>query len=155
MLIDSGFTSLDTPLLHTSINLLDPRMRRLKSVQQLLKRRRQSIISLNSIRKEGITASIRVIKDIKKRRSRRLLLIRNIRMPRHRADTRLEELLVRLITRTSMHEMDLGMALWRTRRGVYVMTAEVAAELESFGDGEVGEVLVAEGDDFALGDVAG
>lgn len=47
------------------------------------------------------------------------------------------------------------MALWRTRRRVDVMAAKVTAELEGLGDGEVGEVLVAEGDDFALGDVAG
>lgn len=113
MLVNDRFTSLDTSLLHTSINLLNPRMRRLKPMQQLLKRRRQSIIRLNSIRKESITASVRVIKDIEKRRSRRLLLIRDIRMPRHRANTRLEELLVRLVPRTSMHEMDLRMAFWR------------------------------------------
>jgi hypothetical protein len=36
-----------------------------------------------------------------------------------------------------------------------VMAAKVTAELEGFGDGQVGEVLVAEGDDFALCNEAG
>jgi hypothetical protein len=129
MLINNWFTSLNTSLLHTSIDLLNPRMSRLESMQQLLKRRRQSVIRLDSIRKKGIATSVGVIKDIKKRRSRRLLLIRNIRMPRHRAHARLEELLVRLITRASMHEMDLRMTLWRTRRRMNVMAAEVTTEL--------------------------
>lgn len=35
-----------------------------------------------------------------------------------------------------------------------VVTAEVAAEFESLVDGQVGEVLVAEGDDLPLGYVA-
>lgn len=36
-----------------------------------------------------------------------------------------------------------------------VVSPEIATEVEGFFDGEGGEVLVAEGDDFALGDEEG
>lgn len=53
-----------------------------------------------------------------------------------------------------MHEVNLGVALRRTRGGVDVVATEVASELEGLGDGQVGQVLVAEGHDLALGDEA-
>lgn len=51
--------------------------------------------------------------------------------------------------------MDLRVSVWGAGCGMDVVTAEVAAEVEGFLDGEGGEVLVAEGDDFALGDEEG
>ena len=53
----------------------------------------------------------------------------------------------------AVHEVDLGEARGRPGRRVHVVPAKVAAEAERVRDGEVGEVLVAEGDDLAPGDL--
>lgn len=45
---------------------------------------------------------------------------------------------------TTVHEMDLGVALGGAGGLVDVVTAEVAAELEGLVDGDVGEVLITE-----------
>lgn len=54
-----------------------------------------------------------------------------------------------------MDEVDLGVAFWRAAGGVDVVSAEITAELEGLLDGQIAEVLVAEGDDLALGNEAG
>jgi hypothetical protein len=76
-------------------------------------------------------------------------------VPSNRAYTSLEELLIRLISRTPMNKMNLRMTLRRSRGRMNVMTTEVASELESFCNGKIGKVLVSEGYYFALRDVAG
>ena len=70
-----------------------------------------------------------------------------------RAD--LEELGCELVACAAVDEVDLWVSLWRAGGRMDVVTTEVLAVLEGVGDGELGEVLVAEGDDFALGDEAG
>lgn len=75
-------------------------------------------------------------------------------MPSNRAHASLEKVLVGFITRTSMDEMDLRMALRGSRGGMDVVTAKVSSKLESFRDGKIGKVLVSEGYDFAFGNVA-
>jgi hypothetical protein len=74
-------------------------------------------------------------------------------MPSNRAHARLEKVLVRLITCTSMNEMNLWMTLGRTRGRVDVVTTKVSSKLESFRDGKVGKVLVSKGYNLTLGDV--
>jgi hypothetical protein len=54
-----------------------------------------------------------------------------------------------------MHQMHLRVALRRAGGRVDVQAAEVADVLERVRDGELGEVLVAEGDDFLLCDEEG
>jgi hypothetical protein len=51
-----------------------------------------------------------------------------------------------------MHKVNFRVSFWRARGRVNVVTAKVAADVESVFDGYVGEVLVAEDYDLLLGD---
>lgn len=51
--------------------------------------------------------------------------------------------------------MDLWVSVWCAGGRVDVVSSEVSAEVQGVLDGEGGEVLVAEGDDLALGDEEG
>lgn len=84
-----------------------------------------------------------------------LLLVTNIRVPRHRARPVLKEPVRGVVTRGPVNEMYLGVPLRRARRGVDVVASEEGAEGQRVGDGLSCEVLVAEGDDLALGYEAG
>lgn len=44
-----------------------------------------------------------------------------------------------------MHDVDFGMSFRCAARGMDVQAAKVSSELESSGDRETGEILVAEG----------
>lgn len=112
VVIDHRFPSLDTSTCSRSVNLLNARMRRLKTVQALLEQRAQSVISLRGIDKQCIATSIRSIENVQKRSSRRLLLVRDIRVPRYGACPGLKEGLVALLARTTVHEVDLRVTFW-------------------------------------------
>lgn len=155
VLVDDGLTTLDATLLDAGVDLLNTRVRSLETVQQLLESRGQTLVGLDSVGKESVTASIRGVEDVQESRSWGLLLVGNIRVPRHGAHASLEKGLVGLVSRTAVHEVNLGVSLWRARGGVDMVTAKVASKLESLGDGKVGKVLVSEGHDLALGDVPG
>lgn len=51
--------------------------------------------------------------------------------------------------------MDFWVAFWGARSRVDVVAAKVATNFEGIFDGDVGEVLVTEGDDFLFGDEEG
>jgi hypothetical protein len=72
-------------------------------------------------------------------------------MPRHGACAGLEELLAGLVACRAVHDVQFWEAFRRAGRGMDVVAAEIASELEGLLDGEIGEVLISEGDDFALG----
>jgi hypothetical protein len=155
MLVDDGLTALDAALLDAGVDLLNTRVRSLEAVEQLLESRGQTLVRLDGVGKESVTTGIGGVEDVQEGRSWGLLLVGNIRVPRHGAHASLEEGLVGLVSRTAVHEVNLGMSLWRTRGGMNMVTTKVAAKLESLGDGKVGEVLVSEGYDLTLGDVPG
>lgn len=60
-----------------------------------------------------------------------------------------------LVALAAVDELDFGVAGWRARGRMDVVATKVGAVLESFGDGEVGKVLVPEGNDLALRNVEG
>lgn len=81
------------------------------------------------------------------------MLIRDIGVPADAAVAVGEEAVeLRASLSVAVHNMQLREAFWRARRGVDVVAAEVAAKIEGFLEREISKVLVAEGDDFALGD---
>ena len=152
--VDDRFTTLDAALLHAGVDLLDTRVGSLQAVQQLLEVRREAVVCLDSVGKEGVATSLRNVEDVQEGDARRLLLVGDVGVPRHGARSGLEEGLKRLVTRTTVDEVHLRVASGRARSGMDVVTAKVAAELQRLGDGQVGEVLVAEGHDLAIGDVS-
>jgi len=154
MLIHHRLAPLNPPPRRRRIHLLDPRVRRLQPVQPLPKQRTQPLIRLRRIHKQGIPARLRLVEDVQKRRPRRLLLVRHIRVPRHGTRAVRKELVDAVVARTAVHEVHLGEALGRARGRVDVVSPEVGAVVEGVFDGQVGEVLAAEGDDLALGDEA-
>lgn len=74
-------------------------------------------------------------------------------MPGHGAGSGFKELSSSLVTLATVHKVNLGIPLWGPRRGVDVVTAKVLAILQGVWDGQVGKVLVSEGNNLALGDV--
>ena len=76
-------------------------------------------------------------------------------MPRNRIRPFLKEVAGRGVVCSAVHEVDFRVALWRARRGVNMVTPEVAAKIEGVLDGNIGEILVAEGDYFLLRDKEG
>jgi hypothetical protein len=91
MLGDNWFSSDSTPLPSRGINLLDSRVSRPQSMKSLLEPRAQSVVRLNLVGKESISSNLWNVKDIQKGCSRRLNLIRDIRVPRYRGSSGLEE----------------------------------------------------------------
>jgi hypothetical protein len=150
--VNDGVTSLDAVASRSRINLLDARVRRLETVQTLLEQRAQSLVRLNGIDEDGVTADLGLVQDVKERRPGRLPLVRDVRVPGHRAGPRLEEVQMSLVVDAAVNEVDLGVAFGRARRGMDVVSSKVGAKLERVGNGQVGEVLVSEGHDLARGD---
>jgi hypothetical protein len=50
-----------------------------------------------------------------------------------------------------MHDVELGIAFWTSTRGMDMMAAEMRTEFKRIFSGDVGEVLVTECHNFALG----
>lgn len=148
--VDDGLTTLDAALPYTGVDLLDARVSGIQAVKELLERRRQAVVRLGSVGEESVTTDLRDIEDVQEGGAWRLSLVGDIGVPCHRADTLLEEGLVGLVTGATMDEMNLGVASRGARGRVNVVSAKVATELESLVDGQVGKVLVAEGNDLAL-----
>ncbi len=70
---------------------------------------RKPLIRLNLIRKQCITTSPGSVKNIQKRRARRLSLVGDIRMPGDGIDSLLQELIGSRVLGPSMNEVDFGM----------------------------------------------
>lgn len=152
MLINHRLPTLDAPPRSRRIHLLDTRMRRLESMQALPKQRTEPIIRLHGIHKQRVAPRLGLVKDIQKRRPRRLLLIRYVRMPRHTARAVRKKLIHAIIPRSAMHQVNLGKPFGRPGGRVDVVSAEIAAKLQGFFNRQVGEILVAESDHLALRD---
>ena len=134
--------------------LLKATMHRLQAMQALLQALTQAIIRLDLARKQGIPTNLGAIKQIQKRNPGGLFLIRHIRVPGHAAVAAREEGLEvrRAGRRETVHDVEFRMTLGRAGCGVDVVTAEEGTELQRALLWQVGEILVAEGDDLALGD---
>lgn len=155
VLVNHRLTALNAPTRSSDIHLLNTRVRGLETMQPLPEQRTKPIIRLHGIHKQRVPSRLGLVEDIQKRRPRRLLLIRHVRMPRHAARPVGKKLIHAVVPRPAVHQVDLGEALGRPGRRVDVVPAKVAAELEGPFDGQVGKVLVAEGDHLALGDEQG
>ena len=114
-------------------------------MQPLPKLRRQPSIGERLIRKQRITASSRTVEQIQKRRAWRLLLVRHVRMPRNRVDAVFQQRGPGPLVGAPVHQVDFRIPPWRAGGWVDVVAAEVGAPVQGVGDGEGGEVLVAEG----------
>lgn len=136
----------------TELSLLKSRMDRLQSMQSLLQWLRQTVVRLNLVAEKGVSSNLWLVKDIQERNAGSLLLIGDIGVPRNGAVAISEEgVKFRASLSVAMHDVKLREAFGRARCGVDVVTAEVTAEIEGFLKGEIGEILVTESDDFALG----
>lgn len=112
VLVDDGFSPLDAATGDSSVDLLDAGVCGFETVKALLEERTETLISLSGIHEESVTASVRAVKDVKEGSARRLLLIRDVRVPCDRARARLKERLPALIASTTVYKVNLGMALW-------------------------------------------
>jgi hypothetical protein len=130
-------------------------MQRLQTLQPLPERGAQPLIRLRLIRKNGVPARVRHIQRVQERRPGRLVLVRHVAVPRDAVGTVVEEGPKALVLRAAVHEVHFGVALGGAGGRVDVQAAEVFDVLEGVWDGESGEVLVAESDDFLLGDEEG
>lgn len=137
------------------LNLLNTRVSSLETVETALEFWGKASISLDLIDEQSISTSSWLIQDIKESSSWWLKLVCHIRVPCHGGSTTLEVFRCEFISCATVDEMYFWISLWRSGGGMDVVAAEVLAVLEGVGDGEVGKVLVAEGDHFALGDEAG
>lgn len=155
VLVDDGLTALDAALPYAGVDLLDAGVSGLEAVEQLLESRRQAVVGLGGVGEEGVAARLGDVEVVEEGGAGGLLLVRDVRVPRHGADAALEEGLVGLVARGAVDQVNLRVAGGGAGCGVDVVAAEVAAEVEGLADGQVGEVLLAEGDDLALGDEAG
>lgn len=72
-------------------------------------------------------------------------------MPANRARPIGEELVDIVIAGRAVHDVDLRVALGSPGRGVDVVTTEEATEVQGIRDRELGEILVSESDNLALG----
>lgn len=153
MLMLYRLSSLDTTLSSSSIDLLNTRMHDLEAVQSSLKLGTQTLVGLDTISEDSITTDLGHIQDIEESGSRRLSLIGDITVPSNRASSRLKELLVGLIASSSVYNVELRVASGRARCWVDVVAAEVASPVLGFLQREIGEVLVAECHDLALGHI--
>lgn len=113
-------------------------------MKTLLELGRQALIGFGSVDEEGITTCGGTIEEVQEGGSRRLLFVGHIRVPGHRVCPFLEEILCRRLCGAAMDKVNLWMTLGGTTGWVDVVTTEVAAKVQGFLDGEVGEVLAAE-----------
>lgn len=155
VLVDDRVAPLDAAAGSSGVDLLDARVRGLETMETLLEERAQTLVGRDGVDEERVTARVRPVEDVEERGAGGLPLVRDVRVPGDGAGPRLEEGAPALVSGAAVDEMHLRVALGRARGRVDVVTAEVAAVLQSLGDGQVGKVLAAEGDDLALGDEAG
>lgn len=155
VLVDDGLTPLHAAPANAVVDLLDARVHGLEPVQALLEPGGQAIVGLGGVGKERVAARVRAVEDVQEGRAGRLLLVGDVAVPGDGARARLEQAVEVGVARGAVHEVHLGEVLGRTRGRVDVVAAKVGAVVEGLVDGQVGKVLVAEGDDLALGDEAG
>ena len=121
-------------------------------MQPLFQALRQTIVSFGLIGEQSVTANFWRVQEIQKGRSRRLLLVRNIRMPAHTAISPGKERIELAGGSISVNDMKLGVSFWTSTRWMDVMTAEISSKVKSFLKWKAGKILIAECDDLALCD---
>ena len=72
-------------------------------------------------------------------------------MPRDGGGTLREYFLISIVPCTAMHQVDFRLTGGAPAGGMDMEATEIAGEIEGLWDGEVGEVLITEDEDFALG----
>lgn len=153
MAVDDGLAPLDAVADSGGVDLLDARVGGPEAVQTLLEERAEALVGRDGIDEERVAARLRLVQDVQEGGAGGLLLVGNVRVPGDARRARREEGLVRLVALAAVHQVNLGMALGSARRGVDVLAAKVRAVLQRVGDRQVRKVLVAEGNDLALGHV--
>lgn len=134
MRVDNGVSSLDAVASCRGVDLLDTRVCGLQAVQTLLEERAESLIGLNGVNEDGVAASLGLVQNVQEGGSGRLLLVRNVRVPGHRAGSGLEVVQVALVIDAAVDEVNLGIVFGRARGWVDVVSSKVAAKLERIGD---------------------
>lgn len=119
-------------------------------MQALLKGGAQSIVGLDMIDIDGISACLRIIQDVKKCRPGWLFLVCDVAMPGDAGRVLLKQVLSGGVIRSAVHEMDLRMSFGAAIGGMDVQAAKVGAEIESFLNGQIGEILIEKYEDFSL-----
>lgn len=105
------------------------RMQGPQPVQPLLELWTQTIVRLNLIREQSISACRWRIENIKERSPRWLILIRHVRMPGDGICPRFEKIHCSIVIRTAMDQVHFWIALRGATSGVNVQTPEVRAEI--------------------------
>lgn len=145
MLRLNRFPTCNAPSVDTAVHLLNARVHRTQSMQSLLELWRQPVVCFCHVAKQGVTTGRGPIQDVQEGGARGLLLKGDVRVPGDCVGAGRQELRGRLVFGSTVHQVDFWVALGSTRGLMDVMTAEVASEFDGFGDGELREVLVAEG----------
>jgi len=155
VLVGDRLAAHDASALAAELGLLDARVDSLEAVQSLLERWREAVVSLGLVDESSVTTGLGGVEDVEESGSRWLCLVGDIRVPRDAAVAAGEELVDLAGLAQAVDKMYLWVALWCAGGWVDVVATEVAAEVEGILDREIGEVLVAEGDDLALSDKEG
>src|SRR5437868_1592117 len=71
----------DAAALAAALRLLEARVHGLEPVQALLEQRRQAVVGLDVVRKGRVPADRRAVEDVQEGSPRRLLLVRDVRVP--------------------------------------------------------------------------
>lgn len=155
VLVGDRLATDDAAALVAELGLLDTGVDGLEAVQALLEGRREAVVGLDLVDEGGVAAGLGGVEDVEEGGSGGLRLVGDVRVPGYAAVAAGEEVVELAFAADAVDEVHLGVALWGAGGGVDVVATEVAAEVESILDGEIGKVLVAECDDLALGDEEG
>ena len=98
-------------------------------MQPLPKLWTQTIVGLNLIREQCVSACFRRIKHIKERGARRLVLVRHVRVPGDGVCPGLEKIHCGVIVGTAMNQVDFWVAIRSTAGGMNVQTSKVGAKI--------------------------
>lgn len=91
---------------------------------------------------DGVSPRLRVVQNIQKCRSGRLLLVCDVTVPGDARCVLEKEIISSGVVRPAVDEMDLRIAFGAAIGRMDVQAAEVSAEIEGFLDGQIGEILV-------------
>jgi hypothetical protein len=142
-------------LIPTKLRLLEPTMYSLQPMQPLLQRLTEPIVRLDLVREYRVTgAIIGRVENVQESRSGRLGLVCHVAVERDAAVAACEEGVEfgRSGGAVSVNDVQFGMALWTSARGMDVVASKIPAEVERFLERQIGEILVAECYYFPLSD---
>lgn len=145
MLGGDWVTAGDTTAVQASIHLLNTRVHSLQAVETLPELRRQTLVCLAHVAKQGVTACCGAVKDIQEGSARGLLLESDIRVPGNGVGSLLQENLARAVVGPAVNQVNLGEALGGSRGLMDVVTAEVSSIVDDLLDRARRKVLITEG----------